>query len=101
MAAKAAWMLGIGLAAVGGFIAWLMLGLSLCEENFSAGSERYCNEGGWEASGLVFAVLAISTVAVPAVGVVLGRRRLFWAGVAGPVLLGLLTVLISATAGTG
>ena len=99
-AARAAWTLGIGLAVVGGFIAWLALGLSLCEEDFSPGSDRYCGEGGWEASGLVFAVLAISTATVPAVGVLLGRRRLFWAGVVGPILLGLLTALISATAGT-
>jgi hypothetical protein len=84
---------------VGGFVVWAALGLGLCEDDGSPGSDAYCNHGGWEASGLALAALAVVALMVPAAGVVIGKRRLFWIGLLSPLPLGVLVVLLSATLG--
>jgi hypothetical protein len=66
----------------------------------SPGSATYCNHGGWEASGLAIAVLAVLALLVPAAGVVGGKRRTFWIGLLSPLSLGVLVVMLSATLGT-
>lgn len=85
---------------VGGLVAWVGLGIGLCEDDGSPGSDTYCNHGGWEASGLAIAALVVLALLVPAVGVVAGKRRLFWIGLLAPLALGLLVVALSATLGT-
>jgi hypothetical protein len=99
-AAAAGWLLGFGVMTVGGFTAWAGLGVGLCEDDGSSGSDTYCNHGGWEATGLAIALLAVLALFVPAVGVVAGNRRLFWFGVLSPLAFGFLVVAVSATLGT-
>jgi hypothetical protein len=94
------WLLGFGVMTVGGFVAWVGLGTGLCEDDGSSGSDTYCNHGGWEATGLVMAALAVLAILVPAAGVVAGKRRLFWIGLLSPLALGLLVVAVSASLGT-
>jgi hypothetical protein len=97
--AAVGWLLAVGVMTVGGFVAWAGLGLGLCEDDGSPGSDAYCNHGGWEASGLAIAALVVLAVIVPAAGVVVGKRRLFLIGVVSPVALGALVVALSATLG--
>jgi hypothetical protein len=99
-AATAGWLLALGVMTVGGFVVWVLLGTGLCEDDGSPGSDTYCNHGGWEASGLAIAAIAGLALVVPAVGVVAGKRRLFWIGLLSPLALGLLVVALSATLGT-
>src|SRR5919109_5212972 len=98
-AAKAAWALILALMLVGGLVAWILLGVGLCEDSGSPGSDAYCNGGGWEASGLAIAGLALSAVIIPIVGVVTSSRRLFWTGVVSPPVLAAMVVLLAATLG--
>jgi hypothetical protein len=98
--AAGGWLLAFLVMAVGGFFALYALGAGLCEDDGSPGSDSYCNRGGLEASGLAIAVLAGFALVVPAVGVVAGKRRLFWIGLLSPLALGLLVVAVSATLGT-
>jgi hypothetical protein len=93
------WLLAVAVTTAGGFLAWAALGLGLCEDDGSPGSETYCNRGGWEASGLAIAALVVVALIVPAAGLVVGRRRLFWIGLLSPLPLGVLVVLLSATLG--
>jgi hypothetical protein len=90
----------MGVMTVGGFMAWAGLGLGLCEDEGSPGSDTYCNHGGWEASGLAIAALVVLALIVPAAGVVVEKRRLFWIGLLSPLALGVLVVALSATLGT-
>jgi hypothetical protein len=85
---------------VGGFVAWVGLGVGLCEDDGSPGSDTYCNHGGWEASGLAIAALAVLALLIPAAGVATSNRRTFWIGLLSPLALGLLVVAVSATLGT-
>lgn len=55
----AGWLLTFAVMTIGGWFAWLVLGAGLCEDDDSPGSDTYCNQGGWEASGLAFASLAV------------------------------------------
>jgi hypothetical protein len=86
--------------AVGGIVAWAALGIGLCEDSGSPGSDAYCNHGGLEASGLAIAALALLALFVPALGVIRGKRRLFWIGLLAPLVLGLLVIFASAILGT-
>ncbi|MGH3072540.1 MAG: hypothetical protein ACRDNB_09780, partial [Gaiellaceae bacterium] len=90
------WILAVALAGVGGFVAWLMLSISLCEDVRSSGADQYCNYGGADASGKVLGVLVISSIAVPILGISLGRRTVFWVGLAVPPVLELLVILAAA-----
>jgi hypothetical protein len=92
-------VLAVGVMTVGGFMAWAGLGLGLCEDSGSPGSDTYCNQGGLEASGFAIAALVVAALIVPAAGVVVGRRRLFWMGLLSPLPLGALVVLLSAALG--
>jgi hypothetical protein len=98
-AAIAAWLLAFGVMTVGGFVAWAGLGAGLCEDDGSSGSDTYCNHGGWEASGLAIAALAVLAVLIPTVGVAAGKRRTFWIGLLSPLALGVLVVVLSGTLG--
>jgi hypothetical protein len=98
--ATVGWVLAFAGMTVGGFIAWVVLGIGLCEDDASVGSDRYCNRGGWEASGLAIAILAAVALVIPAAAVVAGQQRLFWIGVLSPVALCVLVVVLSATLGT-
>jgi hypothetical protein len=82
-----------------GLFAWIGLGIGLCEDTGSPGSNAYCNHGGWEASGLAIAGLGVSAVIIPVAGVVTGSRRLFWIGLLSPLLLLMMDVFLSATIG--
>lgn len=73
-----------------------MLSISLCEDVRSSGASQYCNYGGTDASGKVIGMLVISSIAVPIVGISLGRRKLFWIGIAAPLALELLLILAAA-----
>jgi hypothetical protein len=86
--------------AVGGFFAAYALGAGLCEDDGSPGSDSYCNRGGLEASALAIATLVVVALIVPAAGVVVGKRRLFWIGLLSPLPLGVLVVLLSVSLGT-
>jgi hypothetical protein len=97
--AAVGWLLALALMTIGGFTAWTGLGVGLCEDVGSPGSEAYCNHGGWEASGLAIAVLVVVAVIVPTAGVVVGKRRLFWIGLLSPPALAVLVVMLSAKLG--
>jgi hypothetical protein len=97
--AKTAWAGILALLLVGSAVAWITVGVSLCEESYSPGSSRFCNKGGWEASGAAFIAIVIAALVVPALGAVVGSRRLFRVGLALPVLLAVADVLLSATFG--
>ena len=99
-AAIVGWLFAVGLMTVGGFVAWAVLGVGLCEDDGSPGSDTYCNQGGWEASGLAIAALAVAALVVPAAAIVTGKRRLFWTGLVSPPALAVLAVVVSATVGT-
>jgi hypothetical protein len=99
-AAAGVWLLAFGVMAVGGFVAWAVLGVGLCEDHGSPGSDTYCNQGGLEASGLAIAALAVLALVVPAVAVAARTQRLFWIGVVSPLVLGVVVVVLSATLGT-
>jgi hypothetical protein len=97
--AAAGWLLTFAVMTVGGFVAWVVLGAGLCEDDDSPGSDAYCNEGGWEASGLALAALAVFALVVPAAGVVAGNRRLFWIGLLSSLALGVFVFVLSAIVG--
>jgi hypothetical protein len=97
--AKIAWAGILVLLLAGSAIAWVAVGIGLCEESYSPGSARYCNKGGWEASGAAFVGIVVVAVTVPALGAVVGSRRFFRVGLALPVLLAVADVVMSATFG--
>jgi hypothetical protein len=97
--AKIVWFLIVVLLLGGSAIAWLAVGIGLCEESYSPGSDRYCNRGGWEASGGAYVAIVVSAVVVPALGARAGSRRVFWVGLSLPVLLAVADVVLSATLG--
>jgi hypothetical protein len=84
---------------IGGWVALGVLGSGLCEDDDSPGSDTYCNQGGFEASGLAFASLAVLALLIPAAGVAAGNRRLFWIGVLAPMALGVLVFVLSTILG--
>jgi hypothetical protein len=98
--AATAWFLAVLALVFGGLVGWAALG-GMCEDVGGAGSERFCNHGGWEAAGLVFASMLVLGLVVPAVGLALRRKRLFWSGVVGPVALGALNFGLAAIYGRG
>jgi hypothetical protein len=93
------WLLTFAVMTIGGWFAWAVLGSGLCEDDDSPGSDTYCNRGGWEASGLAIAALAVLALLLPAAGVVAGNRRLFWIGLLAPLALGVFVVVLSARLG--
>ena len=93
------WLLAFALMTIGGFIAWAGLGVGLCEDDGSPGTDAYCNHGGWEASGLALAGLLAFAVIVPTAGVVAGKRLLFWLGLLAPPALAVFVVMVSAKLG--
>ena len=100
-AATAAWFLAVLALLFGGLIGWLALAGMLCEDVGSPGSDAFCTHGGLEAAGLVFACLLVLGIVVPAAGLALRRRRLFWMGVGGPVLLAALNFALASVYGRG
>jgi hypothetical protein len=98
-AAIGGWVLALLVMTVGGFVAWVGLGIGLCEDEGSPGSDGYCNHGGWEASGFALAALAAFALLVPAAGLAAGNPRLFVIGLLSPLALGVLIVVVSATLG--
>jgi hypothetical protein len=97
-AAWLAWVTAVAALFFGGAFAWIVLA-AFCEDVGGAGSDRFCRHGGWETSGLVFATLFVAGLVVPTVGVVSRRKRLFWAGIVGPILLALLNFVLWSTFG--
>ena len=95
----AGWLLTFAVTTIGGWFAWFVLGAGLCEDDDSPGSDTYCNQGGWEASGLAFASLAVLALLIPAAGVAAGNRRLFWIGLLAPIALGVLVFVLSTILG--
>jgi hypothetical protein len=93
------WLLTFAVMTIGGWFAWFVLGAGLCEDDDSPGSDTYCNQGGWEASGLAFASLAVLALLLPAAGIAAGNRRLFWIGLLAPIPLGVLVFVLSTILG--
>ena len=93
------WLLTFAVMTIGGWFAWFVLGAGLCEDDDSPGSDAYCNRGGWEASGLAFASLAVLALLLPAAGVAAGKRRLFWIGLLAPIPLSVLVFVLSTILG--
>jgi hypothetical protein len=98
-AAMTAWGAVVTVMLLGGILAWVWLGASLCEDAYSPGSDGYCNQGGWEGSGLVLGVLAVTALLVPATGAATGDKRLFWIGLLSPPALAVASVLLAASLG--
>jgi hypothetical protein len=97
--AKIAWAGIVALLLVGSAVAWIAVGVGLCEESYSRGSSRFCNHGGWEASGAAFIGIAIAAMAIPVLGAIVGSRRIFRVGLVLPVLLAVADAVMSATLG--
>jgi hypothetical protein len=76
------------------------LGVGLCEDDGSPGSDTYCNHGGWEAGGLAIAALGVVALVVPGIAAAAKTQRWFWIGVVSPLVLGVLVVVVSVTLGT-
>jgi uncharacterized membrane protein YhaH (DUF805 family) len=95
----AGWLLTFAVMTIGGFVALSALGSGLCEDDDSPGSDTYCNRGGWEATGLAMAALAVLALLLPAAAVAAGKRRLFWMGLLAPLALGVFVVVLSARLG--
>jgi hypothetical protein len=95
----AGWLLTFAVMTIGGWLAFGVLGSGLCEDDDSPGSDAFCNRGGWEASGLAFASLAVLALLIPAAGVAAGNRRLFWVGLLAPIALGVLVFVLSTILG--
>ena len=89
-----AWVGTVLVLFFGGFVGWTALG-ALCEDVGAAGSDEFCKHGGWETAGLVFASLLVLGILVPAAALALCRKRLFWTGLVGPVLLAILNFLLA------
>jgi hypothetical protein len=98
--AVTAWFLAVLVLSFGGGSGWLVLA-ALCEDVGSAGSDTFCKHGGWETVGLVFACLLVVGVLLPAVALAFHRRRLFWTGLVGPVLLAALNFVLAMIYGQG
>jgi hypothetical protein len=99
--AAAAWFLAVVALLLGGLIGSLALADGLCEDVGSPGSDAFCNHGGLEAAGLVFGTSLVLGIVAPAVGLALRRKRLFWTGVGGPVLLAAVNFVLAWTYGRG
>jgi hypothetical protein len=97
--AMAGWLLTFAVMTIGGFFAFFALGSGLCEDDDSAGSDAYCNRGGWEATGLAMAALAVLALLLPAAGVAAGKRRLFWLCLLALLALDFFVVVMSARLG--
>ena len=97
--AAAAWFLAVVALFLGGVIGWLALAGGLCEDVGSPGTDRFCNHGGLETAGLVFACALVLGVIGPAAALAVRRKELFWPGVVGPVLLAVLDFVLSWTFG--
>ena len=100
-AAVTAWFLAVVTLLLGGVSGTAALAAGLCEDVGSPGSDGFCNHGGLEAAGLVFACLLVLGIVTPVVGLALRRRRLFWTGVGGPVLLAALNFALASIYGRG
>jgi len=99
--AATAWFLAVVALLLGGLIGWLARAGMLCEDVGSPGSEAFGNHGGLKAASLVFVCLLVFGIVTPAVGLGLRRKRLFWTGVCGPVLLAVLNFALASTYGRG
>jgi hypothetical protein len=97
--AGAAWTVAVFVMIVGGIVGALFLGIGLCEDVGSPGSDAYCNGGGMEASVFTLFGIAASTLVVPAVALALGRRRVFWIGVFAPPVLAVLEFVVATKLG--
>jgi len=97
----AAWFLAVVALLVGGFIGTVFLAGTLCEDDGSPGTDRFCNHGGLETAGLVFVCLLALGAVTPAIGLALRRKALFWTGVGGPVLLAALNFVLASIYGRG
>ena len=93
------WLLTLAVMTIGGSFAWFVLGAGLCEDDDSPGSDTYCNQGGWEASGLALASLAVLALLLPSAALASGNRRLFWIGLLAPIPLGVLVFVLSTILG--
>jgi hypothetical protein len=98
--AATAWFLAVLALCFGGLVGWAALG-GMCEDVGSSGSEGFCNHGGWEAAGLVFACTLVLGIVTPAAALALRWKRLFWSGVVGPVALGALNFVLAFSYGQG
>jgi hypothetical protein len=96
---RGAWLAIVPLPIIGGWWGWIALG-AMCEDTGSPGTETYCGGGGWEASGLAFAGLVASAIAIPAAADLLRRRRVFWLALAAAVVLACLNFVLSAIFGS-
>ena len=92
-AALVSWVLVAVTLFFGGALGWFALA-AYCEDYDGVGSDRFCRRGGWETSGLLFAALFVAALVVPAVGLVAKRKRVYWAGLAGPLALALLNFFL-------
>jgi hypothetical protein len=98
--AATVWFVVVLVLLFGGLVGWAALG-GMCEDVGSSGSDGFCNHGGWEAASLVFASMLVLGIVVPALALALRRRRLFWSGVVGPVVLAALDFVLAAIYGRG
>ena len=96
---KVFWALFVLIFAFGAFVGLLLVGPGLCEDTGSPGTDSYCNGGGFEAAALTIAASVLAGIVVPATGIVLRRRLLFWLGVTAPVALVVLAVVAASTLG--
>jgi hypothetical protein len=98
--AATTWFLAVLALFFGGLVGAAALG-GMCEDVGSSGSDRFCKQGGLEDSALVFACMLVLGIVVPILGLAFRRKRLFWSGVVGPVVLGALNFGLAAIYGQG
>jgi hypothetical protein len=78
------WAISVCGVIIGGVLGWVALRIGLCENARSADSATYCNDGGWEASGVGVAGAIGLALALPVLALATDRCLLFRLGLVLP-----------------
>jgi hypothetical protein len=81
------WALSLCGVIIGGVVGWVGLGIGICENSGSTSAATYCDDGGWQASGLGVAGSIVLALALPVLALATDRRMLFRLGLVFPPIL--------------
>jgi hypothetical protein len=81
------WALSVCGVIICGAVAWIGLRMGLCDSSRSADAAMYCDNGGWEASGIGVVGAIGLALAIPVLALATDRRRLFRLGLIFPAVL--------------
>jgi hypothetical protein len=81
------WALSVCGVIICGAVGWIGLRMGLCDSSRSADAATYCDNGGWEASGIGVVGAIGLALAIPVLALATDRRRLFRLGLIFPAVL--------------